>query len=265
MPARCPSAALFYITPPSVLRRNISQEVAGAAFLSVVWLEMASIAPPNFTIFPLAVDRPRLEGTTSENPAVLSPVFYDTAWEAGKNEMRVLTRGAAAQLVEETLLITNALASAKTRSGLCFEPGPTSPTSKSVRDAALVSSRFRQVLEDLEGPTAETMQNSSATVLRSMDTLAATTTTTVRPYESGKLNVVKAGHAAVPLGPLLDVFGQKLLSDPSRILLPDEATVDSSGLKLYTDPLLKNKKTLLPLVLNLAEKNLITFVCNVSG
>jgi hypothetical protein len=138
-----------------------------------------------------------------------------------------LSTDAREALVTEALVVCNAMAAARTKSGLQFEPlpSPMSPTVAAVHLA--VRSRLHDAIEDLDRPGGDTCFGASLPdLLKSCDTVRASDLTTVRPYNPELINVVKAGHSAVDLAPLLAGQPLDLLMDPRRCIRDDHDLSD---------------------------------------
>lgn len=228
---------------------------------SLAWLgpEMASIAPANLSIFPIPAADGALPDATGNITAVGCRRLATILWERLANTVdNGLCPEACAELVTEGLRVFNALASFRTRSGLSFEPLPSQTTSSIGETVRFeVRSRFLGSVGALDRPREDQPAFGEALpeLLQSNDTVRATDLTTVRPYNPDFVNVVKAGHHAVDLEPLLPEAARRLLMKTGRIIRDDsELKEDLLSAPLYTDPALRRYDVLLDRALSLHKR-----------
>ena len=97
-------------------------------------------------------------------------------------------------------------------------------------------------------------------LLQSNDTVRAADLTMVRPYNPEFVGVVKAGHHAVDLEPLLPETARRRLLDTARTLRDDaDLKEDLLSAPLYSDPAPRRYDVLLDLALSLHSWGLLVF------
>ena len=100
-------------------------------------------------------------------------------------------------------------------------------------------------------PSADVRRTRSLSdILESDNTYQPDPIVTVRPFDFERVQVTKPGHATQPLIPFLDGDALQYATDPRRILNPDSDVDRSEVPKLYTDPALEDRGTLLKLALS---------------
>ena len=158
----------------------------------------------------------------------------------------------------------SALTSARTRLPLGF-----SGQSASTNFSCLVGGRSslvdrlqqRVALNDFPDDTVPAFNQCLSDIVKSDNTYRLQGATTVRPDNRDLLNICSADHTSVPLEPLLDGDALAAATDPESWILSDEDDLCASGTKfaVYSDPALKDRDTLLELIVALRRRDLICF------
>jgi hypothetical protein len=219
---------------------------------------MASIAPANLTIFPIAAP----DGAPPRGADIFSVAScrrVDAVLRQAPTDREddsFLSDDSRSELLTEVLQVANALSCCRTRSGLCIEtlPSNNNPSPTVVAAHCSVRSRLSGAFDALERPSGDQPLFGQALpeLLKSSDTISAASLTTCRPYNPDLVNVVKEGHNAVDLVPLLPTDARRLILDPHRILRDDADLADELlTTPLYTDPALRRYDVLLELALTL--------------
>ena len=99
-------------------------------------------------------------------------------------------------------------------------------------------------------------------LLKSDDTLTASTSLTVREYDPDRLSLLHKDHSVVDVMPLVDDETRHFLENRERYILKDDTDEIAFALEntpYYVDPALRAKATMLGFVRRLANIGLVCF------
>ena len=155
------------------------------------------------------------------------------------------------------------LLSARPRAPLCGSG--VRPPEDTKYEAALLSDASASFLAQLErlGPPSSADKaplDDLRDILKSTDTLFASGSTAVRPYDPDKLGLLSKEHSTVDVLPLLDADTRALLDDPEKNILIADADLVRETLEstpFYTDPALADEAVMIDLVIRLYYKGLV--------
>ena len=166
-------------------------------------------------------------------------------------------------LVADGIAAAEKLCSARTRTPLRDGGVADSPTCFGTARRASVD-RFQATLSlSLEADdaiaTLSGARDCLRAVLKSDDTFNAVSDLSVRPYEEGKVKVASVEGRTVDLESLLDAEALSYAVDAETSIIASEEPVDHQDFEFYSDPELRDRVSLLKLILLLKNRGLICF------